>query len=345
MKEYITTRSEKYNVSFLLNTKALIVIISLIFFSILMMVVGISVGSSFIAPTDLYKYFVEGEQGAYEFIINTLRLPRVLIAFMVGGLLSLSGLILQGVVKNPLASPDIIGITGGAKVAAVLYLTFFSMYSLKWLPLIAVMGAIVSFILIYILAWKDGISPIRLVLVGIGLQSGMSALVTMLIVISPTYSTSEAYIWLTGSVYGSNWADVWMMLPWVIGLVSISLLLARIISLQELGDDISTSLGLNIQKSRVLFVTISVALAGVAVAFAGGVGFVGLIAPHIARKVVDRSFGYLIPVSTMIGGVLVLSADIIARTLFLPLDLPAGVFVSGMGAPFFIYLLYRNRNM
>lgn len=344
MNRYTVLRSRSGRTSFLIENKALIVLLSLLGLFLLVLIFGLAVGSTNIHPWSIVEHLL-GMDDEYTFIIETFRLPRMVLAFLVGISLSVSGLILQGLIRNPLASPDIIGITGGAKVAAVLFITYFSTISIKWLPVVAIIGAGIAFFIIYTLAWKEGVTPIRLVLIGIGVEAAMGALVTMMIVLSPTHSTSEAYIWLTGSVYGANWHNVYAMLPWALIFTSITVLFSRKINVQELGDDLAMGLGLNVQWNRFILIFISVALAGSAVAFAGGIGFVGLIAPHIARKLVGRSFGSLVPVSSLIGGLIVVLADVVARTVFLPLDLPAGVFVSGMGAPFFIYLLYRNRNI
>lgn len=345
MNKYKIIRSKSNRVSILIENRVVIVMAALLALTLTLFILGLSVGSTMIHPVSVIKHITGISNGEDAFVIETLRLPRMALALLVGISLAVSGLILQGLVRNPLASPDIIGITGGAKVAAVFFITFFSTVSVKWLPVAAILGAGVASFIIYALAWKKGISPIRLVLIGIGVEAGMGALVTMMIVLSPTYSTSEAYIWLTGSVYGANWRDVYTMLPWVMIFVPISILMARKINLLELGDDLALGMGSRVQLNRFLLTFISVALAGSAVALAGGIGFVGLIAPHIARKLVGRAFGSLVPVTALIGGLTVMLADIAARTVFLPLDLPAGVFVSGMGAPFFIFLLYRNRNM
>lgn len=345
MKKHTILRNRLGTISFLIENKAVFVFILLFCISLLLFVIGLSVGSTMINPLSAIQHLMGKENEEYSFIIETLRLPRMILSFLAGVCLGVSGLILQGVVRNPLASPDIIGITGGGAVAAVIFITYFSDYSIKLLPFIAIIGAGVVSLLIYILAWKKGVTPIRLILIGIGVQAAMGALVTMLMVLSPTYSTSEAYIWLTGSVYGANWNNVYSMLPWVLIFVPLTLIMSRKVNLLELGDDLALGLGSRVQLTRFGLICISVALAGAAVAFAGGIGFVGLIAPHIARKLVGRSFGSLVPISAIAGGIIVVLADIVSRTAFLPLDLPAGVFVSGMGAPFFIYLLYKNRNM
>lgn len=345
MNKHTILRSSSDQVSFLLEKKSMIILPSLLLVSFILLILGLSVGSTMIYPWTIIEQILGTGDSDYTFIIETLRLPRMLLAFLVGAALAVSGLILQGIVRNPLASPDIIGITGGAKVAAVLFITYFSAVDIKWVPVVAILGAGIASFVIYILAWKKGVNPIRFVLIGIGIDAGMGALVIMMLVLGPYYSTSEAYIWLAGSIYGANWFDVFSMLPWLLIFIPIAILLSRRINLQELGDDLATGLGSRVELDRFILVSISVALAGSAVAFAGGIGFIGLIAPHIARKLVGRSFASLVSVAAIIGGLIVMSADVVARTVFLPLDLPAGVFVSGIGAPFFIFMLYQNRNV
>ncbi|MDW7675711.1 MAG: iron ABC transporter permease [Bacillota bacterium] len=345
MSKYILFRSRSNRISIIFEKKMFVVLLSLGCLSIVLFFLGLSIGSTMIHPITVIKHLlgVGGEE--YAFIIDTLRLPRATLSLLVGAALGVSGLILQGIIRNPLGSPDIIGITGGASLAAVIFITYFiDTISIKWLPLVAIAGAGTISFLIYFLAWKKGVSPIRLILVGIGIAAAMSALTTMMIVLGNSYSTPQAYLWLTGSVYGANWENVNSMLPWVIIFIPLSMFFANTANAQELGDQVALSLGVRVQLHRFALLFTSVALAGSAVAFAGGVGFVGLIAPHIARKLVGRSFGSLVPVSALIGGLIVFLADVVARTFFVPLDLPAGIFVSGIGAPFFIYLLYRNRH-
>ncbi|MDF0728043.1 iron ABC transporter permease [Cytobacillus sp. S13-E01] len=345
MKEFNTIRNKSGKFSFLIERKAIKMFLLLFVLTLIIFIIGLSVGSTMINPVSIVQHLVGAGDGENTFIINTLRLPRMLLSLLVGAALGVSGLILQGIIRNPLASPDIIGVTGGAGVAAVIFITYFSEISIKWMPFAAIVGAGVVSLIIYLLAWKQGVTPIRIVLIGIGVAAVMGSLTTMMIVLSPTYSTSEAYIWLTGSIYGANWENVYSMLPWVLIFIPLALIFSREVNVQELGDDVALGLGARVQFYRFTLLIVSVALAGSAVAFAGGIGFVGLIAPHIAKKIVGRSFGSLIPVSALIGGLIVILADVVARTAFLPLDLPAGVFVSGIGAPFFIYLLYKNRNM
>lgn len=279
------------------------------------------------------------------FIVWELRLPRIVLAVMVGAALAVAGAILQGIVRNPLASPDVIGITSGAAMAAVTFLALFSTsLSIHWLPVSALIGALLSAMLVFFLAWKRGITPSRLVLVGIGLSAAMGAVTTLLIVISDDAAALYAYVWLTGSLYAAQWQDVLGMLPWLLAAVPLCLTYARHMDAMALGDPVAQGLGVNVLHSRLVLMACSVALAGAAVAFAGGLSFVGLIAPHIAARLVGRGFARLVPAAALLGALIVLYADLLGRVAFLPKDLPAGIFVSGVGAPFFVYLLHRTRD-
>lgn len=306
---------------------------------------ALCLGSELSSPLDVLEAIVFPERSRIiGFIVNELRMPRVLLAVLVGAALSVAGLILQGIVRNPLASPDIIGVTGGASVAAVLFLSLEGGgLGIQWLPLVAMAGAAIVSLGIFALAWQRGVTPVRLVLIGIGIAAAMGAVTTLLVVLSPDTTAMRAYVWLTGSIYAAQWRDVQGMLPWVAVFIPLALIYARRMDVMSLGDGLATGLGLNVGCSRFVLLLISVALAGSAVAFAGGLSFVGLIGPHIARKLVNRGFAGLVLVSSIIGALIVLFADVLARVAFHPHDLPAGIFVSGIGAPFFVWLLYRSR--
>ena len=310
---------------------------------IFIMLLSLSLGEEQVAlPQVLEVLFGKGDL-ATQFVVETLRLPRILMAAMVGAALASSGLVLQSMIRNPLASPDIIGITGGASAAAVAFISFFAAaIGIVWLPVFAIAGALLAALLIYFLAWSRGVTPMRLVLVGIGISSAMGAVTTFVIAASPLSTSIRAYIWLTGSVYGASWVEVKALLPWLLVSWLLAFYLARRVNTQELGDSLATGLGVSVQRLRMTLLFLSVMMAAPAIAYAGAVGFVGLIAPHIARRFVARSFVLLLPTSALIGACLVMLADLCGRLLFQPLDIPAGVFVSAIGAPFFIYLLYRQ---
>ncbi len=307
--------------------------------------VSLTLGSFPTSFSEVLHALVSPGESDVAFIVWELRLPRIALAVLAGSALAVAGAILQGIVRNPLASPDVIGITSGAALAAVMFLTLLgSRAGIHWLPVAAMAGALIAAALVFILAWKRGIPPARLVLVGIGLAAALGAVTTLMIVISDDTAAMSAYVWLTGSLYAAQWQDVLGLLPWLLLAVPLCLTRARHMDAMALGDSVAQGLGVNVLHSRLVLMACSVVLAGAAVAFVGGLSFVGLIAPHIASRMVGRGFSRLVPIAALVGALIVLYADLLGRVAFLPRDLPAGIFVSGVGAPFFVYLLHRTRH-
>ncbi|TDF99542.1 FecCD family ABC transporter permease [Paenibacillus piri] len=343
MSKYTAFRAGK--VSFLISKKTVWSIVILTAATLALFIISTGVGSVRILPLDVIKVLIGAGEQTHAVIVQTLRLPRMIIAVLAGSALAVSGAILQGMIRNPLASPDIVGITGGAALGAVSFFFFLGdKVSIHWLPLCAIAGAFISTLLIYTLAWKHGVSPLRMVMIGIGMSAAYSSVSYMLMISGPIILANKSLTFMTGSIYGVSWEkDVWVLTPWIIVLMPIALLLAREVNAQELGQEIAVSIGSVVQRNRFLLLMISVALAGAAVAIGGAISFIGLMAPHIARKLVGPAFGGVLPVSALIGALILLAADLAARTLFSPLDIPAGVFTAAIGAPFFMYLLYRNR--
>lgn len=350
MNKHKNFRPFNGKLSVLIDRKAAFIIAFLIIIVLAVFVISTGSGEMKINPLTVMKVLFGAGPEMETLVITSFRLPRIIVALTVGISLAVAGGILQGMIRNPLASPDVLGITGGAAVAVVGFLVLFSdknhslTVSIAWLPLAAFIGAGIVAFLIYFLAWKNGVSPIRLVLIGIGISALMQAFTTLLMVMGPIYQASQANIWITGTVYGSNWKNVSILVPWTVIFLIIAFIAARIINIQELGDDVATGLGGKVQRQRFFLLMISTALIGGAVAFAGGIGFVGLMAPHMARRLVGSSFGALLPTSALLGGALVMLADLIGRTFVSPLEVPAGVFTAGIGAPYFIYLLFKSKN-
>lgn len=350
MRKYTAFRM-KDKISFLIDNKALKYNISFFMILVLVFLFSAGMGEQFINPWKTLNILFGNGADFEQMIVQSFRMPRIIISILVGISLAVAGTMLQAILRNPLASPDVTGITGGASVAVVLFLAFFSnesnalTVSIHWMPLSAFIGAAVMAFLLYRLAWKDGLSPFRLVLIGIGLWALTKALTNLFMILGPIYRASQANIWITGSVYGANWSNVQILLPITILLIIIAFIMTRHLNIQELGEDIALGVGTRIERLRLGLLLLSAALIGSAVAFAGGIGFVGLMAPHIARKLVGSSFGPLLPLSAFIGAILVLVADTIGRTFFLPIEVPAGVFTAAIGAPYFIYLLYKQRNV
>ncbi|MEV5027327.1 FecCD family ABC transporter permease [Paenibacillus sp. LPE1-1-1.1] len=346
MNNWITIRGRKH--SFQLERRTVMMIILLFLANVAAVIVCVGLGSKTISPVTVIRAFLGNADSSDSMIIFSLRMPRVLIAVMVGSALAVSGALLQGIVRNPLTSPDIIGISGGASLGTVIFILYFSHASIRFMPLSAILGAFAAAFLIYLFAYRRGITPLRLVLIGIGMATALTAVTYMLILtasFTPTAVAVKAFTFMTGSIYGVSWErDVATLLPWIIVLLPISLIYARHLNVQELGDEVAASVGSSVQVKRTILLIISVALAGAAVAIGGAINFIGLMAPHIARKLVGPSYGGVIPVSALIGSLVLLLSDLVARVAFIPLDIPAGVFTAAIGAPFFIYLLYRHRN-
>ncbi|MGG1660949.1 FecCD family ABC transporter permease [Brevibacillus sp. NRS-1366] len=344
MNRYTVVRSRKPLYSIQVDKRSVVVIGVLVFLLAAVIVASIGMGSIRIPVSEVLKSLVGLGDSTYQLVVLDLRLPRIVVSVLVGASLAVSGAILQGLVRNPLVSPDLIGTTNGATAAAVAFIAFTNgTYSIHWLPLVALIGGFFAASLTYIAAWKHGLSPFRFALIGVSISMAMGALTIFFMLSGPIYLAGQALGWMSGTVYGSSWKHVFSLLPWTLVFLVITIIHARTLNAMELGDDVAMGVGVSVERKRLTFVVISVALAAAAVGIAGGIGFVGLMAPHMARKLVGSSYGCLLPASALLGGLFVLLADLAARTLFVPLDIPAGVFTAAVGAPFFMFLLYRSR--
>ena len=335
------------NFSQLVDLSALKKLSILILIVVLTVIMSLSVGDSFISPVKVISIMF-GTGSAFDtLIVQEFRIPRIIVALFSGMGLAISGAILQGIIRNPLASPDVIGISAGAGAAVVAFLALFSdtnyslTVSIEWMPMAAFIGALFTALLVYSLSWTNGVTATRLVMIGVGIAAFMQAVSTVLMLIGPIYQASKANIWITGSVNSATWQQAKSIILIISCLFIITLLVTRHLNLQQFGDDVATSLGQKVQKTRLALLLLCTALVGSAVAFAGTIGFVGLMAPHIARRLVGSSFGTLIPVSACIGGILVVLADTIGRSMFGSIEVPAGVFTAAIGAPYFIFLLIK----
>ncbi|NJN37954.1 MAG: iron ABC transporter permease [Acaryochloridaceae cyanobacterium CSU_3_4] len=308
------------------------------------MILSVGQVEYFVPPLDVIKTVLglTTDNPDYGFIVMTLRLPRTLVAWGVGVGLAIAGTITQGITRNSLASPDIIGVNAGAALAAVTLIVVFPAVPIAVLPLAAFGGALLVAILIYLLAWKGGSSPVRLILVGVGFSLIAGALTDMMLTFGSINEVSQALVWLAGSVYGRSWEQLSAFIPWLLVFGVLSLLMNRELNALQLGDDVARSLGSRLEMQRGLLLLSSVALAGSAVATAGSIGFVGLMAPHLGRQMVGPSHEGLLPVAALTGGLVVVLADLIGRLLFAPIELPCGIITAVIGAPYFLYLLIRD---
>jgi iron complex transport system permease protein len=273
-----------------------------------------------------------------DFIVRQLRLPRALTAVLVGAAFGLSGAIFQSLARNPLASPDIIGITAGASASAVFVIVVIGGTGLM-VSAGALVGALITAAAIYVLAYRRGVSSYRLVLVGIGISAMLSAVTSYLLTRAEINDAQRATVWLTGSLNGRSWDQVRPVAASMIVLLPAALALARPLRLLQLGDDTAKGLGVAVERSRAALVVVAVALAAVATAAAGPVAFVAFVAAPIARRLVNAPLT-IVP-AALAGAVLLLVSDIVARRVFAPTELPVGVVTGIIGAPYLVWLLAR----
>lgn len=282
-------------------------------------------------------------------IIN-LRFPRMLVGIAVAVALSTAGAILQTITKNDLADTGIIGINAGAAVAAVLFITYstgnyyseLGQLSIFVLPFMAIVGAGITSFILYMLSSRKGVRPRRLLLIGIGLNAGLNALITFFTFRGGVGDYNRVLVWTSGSLWGAGWSYAKVIIPIVLLMFIIVLLNHKKLDVLNLSDELATGLGLNLQKERKKFLTFAVILAGSATAFAGNIGFLGLISPHIARKLVGPYHKNFISISAIISIIIVLLADAVSRNLFSPIEIPVGITVSIFGVPYFIYLMMKE---
>ncbi|WP_432653185.1 FecCD family ABC transporter permease [Salibacterium salarium] len=328
---------------FLLVSMVLFILIVVAFF------ISMNLGTYPLSPLDTFKALIGSGTEEGSLVLFSFRLPRIVLALLIGTGLAVSGAILQGISQNELAEPGIIGINAGAGLAVVLFISFFEgstgalgFLSVFAMPFFALLGALLAAFLIYVLAWKQGITPVRLILVGIAINAGFNAVLIIFQLRMEPNDFMQATIWLSGSIWGANWSFVLSILPWIVILVPFTLWKAQHLDVLNLGDQVATGLGASVEKERRILLIAAVALAGASVAVGGGIAFLGLVAPHLARRLVGPSHHFLIPTSAIMGALLLLTADTIGKNILAPSEIPVGLVVSALGAPYFIYLLMKT---
>lgn len=309
-------------------------------FIIVLLIVGailsLSAGAVWISPITVIKEVWSGDN----FILSEFRVPRMLLGILVGAALAISGAVIQGVIRNPLASPDVIGITKGASLAAVIVIIVFPTAPLFVLPVASFIGALViSLILSLLISWK-GIKGSQLALIGMAIGAVAMALVQYLLIRNPM-EANIALVWLTGSLFGRSMDHVLTILPWLIVAIPVIFLYARKLDILHLGEEVATALGIPVQRTKMILLFASVMLAGAAISVVGGLSFLGLIAPHIARSLVGHQHRHIVAMSGLVGALLMVIADGLARIIASPIDIPVGVLIAILGAPYFLYVLRK----
>lgn len=283
--------------------------------------------------------------------IFQLRLPRIFIALFVGIALSTAGCVLQSVTRNPLAEPGMIGINAGAALAVVLFISIkstayysaLSAATVFMIPVFALAGSLLSSLLIYSLAYKKGISPNRLILTGIGVNAGINAFITLYQLNMSKGDYNQALTWISGSLWGSSWIYFIFLAPAVLLLTIIVLYKSRTLDVYALGDETASGLGVSVQREIRILLLLAVALSALATSVAGNIAFLGLLGPHIAKKLVGAAHKRQIITGAMISAALIIAADSISRNLFSPLEVPVGITLSIVGVPYFIYLMLKEK--
>lgn len=317
--------------------KRLLLSIILPILSIFAIVYGLMTGSISIPISEVWTALFQASDTIERQIIWDIRLPRILTGLLVGACLAIAGALLQGVMRNPLADPGIIGVSAGAGLVAVTMMLILPHY-IHLLPLGAFFGALAATIVIYFIAWDKGVSPLRMILAGIAINSLLGAIMSGIMIL---YSDRVQAVlpWLVGGLGGRGWSHFFIILPYaLIGMV-LSLFAIKQANILMIGEEIASLLGTNVERSRLFLILLATFLAGAGVSVAGLIGFVGLVVPHFIRLMIGNDYRYLLPLSAIGGAILVVVSDTAARSWFDPIELPVGILLAVLGAPFFLYLL------
>lgn len=321
------------------NKKGFLILISLIIL-VGLFLVSINLGSLKIEMVELIKGLLFNVNDSKINIIRDIRVPRVLAAIIIGANLAISGVLLQAIIRNPLAEPSVVGISSGSVLVSVVILLFFPQLN-NIRPLFGFIGGLVACIIVFSLAYKKGFSAIRIVLAGVAVNAMLSAMSNITIQFGAG-AVSSIQSWLTGSLANITWMDIRLLLIYsVIGHIG-AFLLYKSCDLIALGEKNAKSLGLNYDLHMFLICIVAVFLSATATSIGGVIAFVGLVIPHICRMIMGSSHKYLIPFSIIIGAILLLIADTMGRILFAPLEIPVGIVMAVIGGPVFLYLLKRS---
>jgi iron complex transport system permease protein len=328
--------------------RAVFVISVLAMLIVLAFIISMNTGYIRLSPLDVVRTLFGAGTDKQELILFQFRLPRIVISILIGMGFAVSGAIIQGLSRNPLADPGLLGINAGASLAVVLFISFYPTTqrgSIFLMPLLALLGAALTALLIFIFSYRrnHGFMPTRMVLVGIAFAAGISATIQILQLKLDPNKFQFIAVWMAGNIWGTNWKFVLALLPWLLVILPFVFYKAKVLNALNLGEQLAVGLGARINRERAWLVAAAVGLAGSCVAVGGGIGFVGLIAPHMARRLVGPQHQALLPASALAGGLLVLVADTLGRWVIQPDGIPTGIVVAVIGAPYFLYLMSRPK--
>lgn len=327
-------------------TKKISLILSLSLLLVLISIIGMNVGKMSLNPLEVWQV-IKG-QGApqQELIVYEFRLPRILLVLLVGVGMGVSGSIMQSLLRNDMASPGTLGISSGSGLFVLLYIAIYSPSGISSplaLPILAFIGGLIAALLIFFLAYRPGrqVSPTGLILTGVAVGSGYSALTTLVSLKLDQRQMDFMQKWQAGNLWGDEWVFIKILAPWVIILFLYSLYKSPVLNTLNLGEETATGLGVRVKAEFIGLALTAVALSSASVALGGNFFFVGMIAPHMARKLVGPNHQYYLPVAALTGAIIILLADTITRTISFGTDMPTGIVITVLSTPYFLYLLAK----
>ncbi|MGL5722683.1 MAG: FecCD family ABC transporter permease [Brevinema sp.] len=328
--------------SFLLSKKSLVLIVIALSACIIAFTLSLTLGAEMLTLNEVLQYFTGKLTGSSWFILHELRIPRSFTALIAGGALGISGCIVQALIKNPLATPDLLGISSGGTIGTLVYMFWFqSILPYAMMPLFTGLGCTLSLSILLVFL-KKKVRTLQIIFMGLAINTILGAIITGSMLFSNEFTGSSFYVWTIGSTYGSSWENLSMMNVLFASLCFISIPLGFLLDVHYLSDDLVISFGRNLNKERQILLFIAAMFSAVAVAYTGPVGFVGLIAPHCAKKITPYDYKTILPMSFFIGAIITLIADTLGRILAPPYEFPLGIFTAIIGAPYFLFILLKT---
>ncbi|SIR55923.1 FecCD family ABC transporter permease [Halanaerobium kushneri] len=331
------------------NKKNILIFLTAVLFSVILIFLALFIGSTPIEPADILDYIFNNSENistSTAIIIGEIRLPRIILAFIVGAGLAVAGAVFQAIIRNPMVDPYIIGISAGAGTGVMLALFLgieIVVFNLNSLPVFAFLGAVLTVFIVYQLAKVGNKLPVlTFLLAGVAVSFILNSMMSFLMVLR-TENLQQLVYWLMGSLAGSAWKDVRMILPYFLAALAVILFYLKDLNILLLGEESAVHLGLNVEKTKVILLGAASLLTASVVAVSGSIGFIGLVVPHMARIIIGPDHRRLIPLTALIGASFLLLADTAARTIMAPMELPVGIITAFAGGPYFIYLL-RNKS-
>lgn len=328
----------KKNISIYIT--AVLILLILVFLSLF-------IGSTYISPAEIFQFLFQSSDlsSSAEIILSEIRLPRIILAFLVGSGLAVAGSVFQGVIKNPMVDPYIVGISAGAGTGVMTALFFgieITFLGLSTLPFFAFLGAVLTVFTVYQLAKVGNKLPVlTFLLAGVALSFILNSVMSFLMVIR-TENLQQLVYWLMGSLAGSSWNDITMIIPYYLTALIVIIYYLKELNILLLGEESAAHLGLNVEKLKIILLAAASLLTASVVSVSGSIGFIGLVVPHMARMLIGPDHRHLTPLAAVFGASFLVAADTLSRTVMAPMELPVGIITALAGGPYFIYLLRKK---